>query len=577
MTISLRSARAAGFPVAVVLLALLAAPAEAQPRRVAVLDFANTTKDASVDWLGPAAAETITTKLNAIRALQLVERLQVYKVLDEQKLALSDLVDPSQAVKLGQLLGAQQVVLGSHAVFGGTVRFAARFVDVTTGAIVATSQVNGVLDPRNPDGLWAALDQLAQAAINSLNTRVAIVQGTPQLAPVSAAQRIEPTPEERARFARAPSVSLSAQEAYGGGLNAFKRHQFAAAARALERATALDADNADAWRTLGRAQEKLGQWQEGLAASQKAHELYARAGDAAGQARTLIDIGNIYWFRGRNSEGLDHYERALRVAEGARVAGEEVRALDGLGNAYSSQGRYREALDYYDRSLRLGEAIGDAAAQARALHNLGSAYGSLGRVADSLSYLERSLRLKERLGDEPSMIVTLRGIGLAHRSRDRYTEAQSYYERALSLAERLEYEREKAGALVDMGELHAVRKNYAEALDHYHRGLAINQKLGDDPQKATVLRMIGWVHGEQGRAGEALSYYQQSLRVSETLDDDRGKARAQAGIAYVLARERRYGEGLRYVEAALGFAERVSPREREDWAKLRDWLRNRAR
>jgi len=51
-----------------------------------------------MDWLGPSVAETVTTKLNAIRSLQLVERAQLYQVLAEQKLSLSDLVDPTQAV-----------------------------------------------------------------------------------------------------------------------------------------------------------------------------------------------------------------------------------------------------------------------------------------------------------------------------------------------------------------------------------------------------------------------------------------------------------------------------------------------
>src|SRR5438876_1066465 len=97
---------------------LLVTPAAAQSRRIAVLDFANTTHDPALEWLGAAVAETITTKLHAIKSLQLVEHGQLYKVPGEQKLNLSDLVDPSQAVKMGKLLGAEQVVLGGYSAFG---------------------------------------------------------------------------------------------------------------------------------------------------------------------------------------------------------------------------------------------------------------------------------------------------------------------------------------------------------------------------------------------------------------------------------------------------------------------------
>jgi len=52
-------------------------PASAQVRRVAVMDFINTAKDPAMEWLGPSVAETVTTKLHAIRGLQLVERAQL--------------------------------------------------------------------------------------------------------------------------------------------------------------------------------------------------------------------------------------------------------------------------------------------------------------------------------------------------------------------------------------------------------------------------------------------------------------------------------------------------------------------
>lgn len=55
-------------------LALAATTAHAQPRWVAVLDFANTAKDPALEWLGPAVGETLTTTLRTVRALSLVER-----------------------------------------------------------------------------------------------------------------------------------------------------------------------------------------------------------------------------------------------------------------------------------------------------------------------------------------------------------------------------------------------------------------------------------------------------------------------------------------------------------------------
>ncbi len=342
----------------IAVLALVATPVLAQVRRVAVLDFVNTAKDPAIEWLGPAVAETLTTKLHALRSLRLVERRQLYQVLQEQRLHLTDLVDASQAVTVGRLLGAEQVVLGAYAVFGGTVRFTSRFVDVATGTIMATSQVNGLLDPRNPNGLWTAFDRLAQAALDSLNTRVAIVQGLPQPVPVPPAQRIEPTPTERASLARAPTDSLAALEAYGRGTAAYKRHDWRTAAQEFERATALDSDYPAAWQALGGVLADTGRYAEALRVDARSLQLTEKLGDERGQAETLNNIGIVHW----------------------------------------AQGRYAEAFSYYDRSLRLAEKLGNEPVVASTLVNLALLRQRTGDRAGALAAIERAVEIAERLG-----------------------------------------------------------------------------------------------------------------------------------------------------------------------------------
>ena len=530
--------RVLGYLVAcLVVLVAPAASAQTSPRRVAVLDFANTAKDPSAEWLGPAVAETLTTKLHAIRALHMVERAQLYKVLQEQKLNLTDLVDPSQAVRVGKLLGAEQVVLGAYVIFGGTVRFTARFVDVTTGTIVATSQVNGLLDPRNPNGLWTALDQLAQAAVDSVNTRVAIVQGLPQPVPVPPAQRIEPRPEEQARLARAPTASLEALEAYGRGQAAYKRHQWARAETEFQRATVLDPDYPNAWNSLGRVRNDLGKYSEALQAFERAHQLSARLGDEPGMAWTLNAIGIAHERQGRYAEALSHFERSLRLKE--KLGDEPGRAatLNGIGNVHQAQGRYAEALSHYERSLRLMEKLGDAPGIARTLTNIGIVHWAQGRYAEALSHYERSLRLEEKLGDEPGMAHTLNNIGGVHERQGRYPEA----------------------------------------LSHFERSLRLEEKLGDERGIAGTLNNIGNVHAKQGRYAEALSHHERSLRLEEKLGNERGMVISRLSIAVNRRSTRDLQGALEAIEGALVIAERLGMAEADQIRLLRDRIRSEMR
>lgn len=496
-------------------LLVLAAPASAQSRRVAVMDFANTAKDPALEWLGPTVAETITTKLQAIRTLQLVERAQLYKVLQEQKLNLTDLVDPSQAVKAGKLLGAEHVVLGGYASFGGMVRLTARFVDTTTGTIVATSQADGALDRTNPRALFAAIDQLAQATIDSLNTRVA-----------AGGARIEPTPEERARVALAPTGSLEAQEAHGRGLVAYRRNQWPEAVREFERATALDPDYVSAWQSLASVLNDMSRWPEALRASEKALALHQRAGDELAQGKTFSNLAYSVTRQGRYAEGLRFAERSLQFAEKSGEPTRQVLPLTMIGAVYNHMGKYDEALRYYERSLRLAEKLGDEANQAITLNDMGLAVMRQGRSAEALGYFERSLRFAERVGDEQRQSWVLGNMGLVHVQDKRLAEAMAYYERGLRLAVNLGDEYSQANMLGNIGNLYLRQNRWAEAQSYLERALAIQVKTGEERGQVGVLAQLAIVNAQTGRRAEALNFLDRSLAIADRLElPDRDKIR----------------------------------------------------
>ena len=70
-------------------------------RRIAVLDFRNTSQNRELSWLSQAVAETLVTKLAGVASIHVIERGQLDKVIKEQRLGLTDLFDPSKAAKVG--------------------------------------------------------------------------------------------------------------------------------------------------------------------------------------------------------------------------------------------------------------------------------------------------------------------------------------------------------------------------------------------------------------------------------------------------------------------------------------------
>jgi hypothetical protein len=110
------------------------------PISLAVWDL----EDLSPAGHGQTGMQTLLTGQIAARlgenpAYQLVERQQLLKAIEELHLGSSALADPQTRLKLGRLIGAQQMVFGAFQAIGGTLRMDLRRVDVASGKILKTA------------------------------------------------------------------------------------------------------------------------------------------------------------------------------------------------------------------------------------------------------------------------------------------------------------------------------------------------------------------------------------------------------------------------------------------------------
>ena len=122
----------------------LAAQARAQDTRpgIAVMPFDNggsygQGKD-DFDALQKGIAGMLISELAQNPAARVVEREDIQKLVEEQNLGASGRVDPQTAAKIGKLVGARYVVLGTFIDFYGDFRVDVRLVNVETSEIVKT-------------------------------------------------------------------------------------------------------------------------------------------------------------------------------------------------------------------------------------------------------------------------------------------------------------------------------------------------------------------------------------------------------------------------------------------------------
>ena len=125
---------------------ILAGDKDKVPPTVAVLYFDYTGTSESLGVLRKGLAQMLITDLVDMEEIEIVERDRLQDILEELKLSDSIKVDQKNAARVGKLLGARYMVLGSYFDLMETFRIDARVVEVETGKVLKSIGVNGKAD-----------------------------------------------------------------------------------------------------------------------------------------------------------------------------------------------------------------------------------------------------------------------------------------------------------------------------------------------------------------------------------------------------------------------------------------------
>lgn len=100
---------------------------------IAIVDL--TYLDGHSDDLCKYLAEELTTQLTQSKKYKVIERRMLQKVLEEQKISATDMMDAANAKNLGKLLGVKALVTGSIADRGASIRINMRLLATDTGEV----------------------------------------------------------------------------------------------------------------------------------------------------------------------------------------------------------------------------------------------------------------------------------------------------------------------------------------------------------------------------------------------------------------------------------------------------------
>ncbi len=447
---------------------------------VAVMTFANITREAADDWIGTGIAETVSSDLKNIHGLTIIGRARVYDAL--RNLSTDAHLNDSLAIDIGRRLGATWVVVGGYQRIGEMVRITANFVEVATGKVKRTVKLDGRIDD-----IFALQDKIVFELSQGLNLAL---KGT-----------------EIAGIERQETASVAAYESYARGMMNLRqatRDSIDRAISAFEDATRHDPEYARAWAALGGAWGLKGNFLSIPDMVHQAIEIERRA--------LAIDpeLPDAHMWLGTSLLGLGATDEAIaEIREALRLDPENGQAYQALARAYwVGKGDFTTAIPLFERAISLNPEAGYSYLQ---LALLLTWEGHLDRA---LEICRRAVELQEQYisGNLGLQIVGAHArLGYVHYLKAEYDEALREYERELAFIGAGDHalrDRTLLELNVKIGAVYMREGRPEDAERHFGRALkSFDSRVGngaDDPFTRYYVACLHALRGDRDKALDSL-------------------------------------------------------------------------
>lgn len=167
--------------------------------RIAVLDIA---PSGVPQTLAVSVTELLSTELVNTRMFEVIERMQVAKILNEQGFQQTGVTDSSAAAEVGKLLNTKRVVIGTLGKLGQKLVVTLKIVDVEKASILFAEKeiANG------EDDLVGACEELANKLVFNITGMKIKNRKTPRVGDTAPAAQPVPTVEPAPAAKPVPTV-----------------------------------------------------------------------------------------------------------------------------------------------------------------------------------------------------------------------------------------------------------------------------------------------------------------------------------------------------------------------------------
>jgi CHAT domain-containing protein/Tfp pilus assembly protein PilF len=288
-------------------------------------------------------------------------------------------------------------------------------------------------------------------------------------------------------------------------------------------------------------------------------------GDLAAEGHTLDTMGDAYWSLGQGSKANDCYKKALPLAKSAGDQAGEASALSNLGVAASLR-EPKKALEFFEESLRLSRAVPDRNLEATTLNNVGSVYILMGDPRKAQDYALQARELKREVGDRQGEMTALSNLAAVYAAQGETHQAVEALSETLPLRRKLHDQRGEANTLLNMATAEVQLGELDKALESFRESLPLSRAVGDRRGEARTLANLGALYMAFGTPQEALTTLQEVAPISRDLKDRHLEESVLTNIARSYLQLGEAQPALDYSTQALAIQKQISDQRGEGHA-----------
>lgn len=503
---------------------LAASRVSAQPvasSRVLVMPFENVTRDPKIFWLGEGAAVLLTDDLQAL-GVNAISRQERQEAFDRLQVPPAATLTDATVIRLGQLVGAAEVIVGSLQMDGDLLVLRARTIALDAGRVRTDATERGPLPQ-----LFATVDRVAQ--------KMAPAGATPRVAGVD--QPALPVFENfiKGLLAETPDTAINYLDTALKLQPSFDRARLALwqvydDQGEQEQALAAVTPVAASSRYAERARFLAGLSQLYLKKYDDAYATLKALADVHPAANVWNDLGVIQLRRGSTPQtGTPAYF----FTKAAEADPYDPDYLFNLGYAYWLDHDAQAAIYWLREAVRRSPADGDAH------FVLGAALAAAGNTTEAA----RERELAGRLSEKYETRARRTGSDAVPRGLERVKDEVELphangVERTLATNEQRSTE-ELARFYLESARRQYERENDRQAVDDLNRALYLSPYLAD------AHLLLGRIHLRNGRVHDAIDAFKIALWSAESAeahvalgeaywqnkDADAARAEAQRALA----------------------------------------------